>query len=55
MMTVIEETVQQALLDLRFVSVKFIKWWKNRYSMWHVWDIKMIIREPYGVYLEKMI
>jgi hypothetical protein len=29
-MTVVEEPVQQALLDFRFVSVKFVKWRKNR-------------------------
>jgi len=55
MMTVVEETVQQALLDFRFVSVKFVKWRKNGYSMQHAWDMKIIIREPYGVYLEERI
>lgn len=55
MMTVIEETAQQALLDFGFVSVKFVKWRKNGYSVWHAWDIKIIIRELYGVYLEKRI
>jgi hypothetical protein len=49
MMTVVEETVQQALRDFRFVSVKFVIWRKNGYSMWHAWDTKFIIREPYGV------
>ena len=30
MMTVVDETVQQALLEFRFVSVKFVKWRENR-------------------------
>jgi hypothetical protein len=51
MMTVVEETVQQALLDFRYLTVKFVIWRKSGYSMWHAWDTKIIIRTPYGVYL----